>query len=163
MHEDKKIPAGLKIFPLDIEDLGEVLKIEEVSYPNPWSRNIFEKELKNSVSTSFIARVAEDTEDALAAYVFFWIVHGEAHILNLTVNPDFRELGIARKLLGFTLDFMMEKGVLDCFLEVRRSNIAAINLYESYGFKEFYVRDKYYGDEDAIVMGLTINDSDFIR
>ncbi|MBE9532022.1 MAG: ribosomal protein S18-alanine N-acetyltransferase [Proteobacteria bacterium] len=146
-----------KILPLTDEDIDAVLAIEEDSFPKPWSRNIFTKELMNPVSYSLAGWLTRDTDDQLAAYIFFWIVHGEAHILNLTVRRDFRSMGLSKRILGFSLNFMREKGVEDIFLEVRRSNEAAIALYESFGFRVFYERKKYYVDEDALVMGLTLS------
>jgi ribosomal-protein-alanine N-acetyltransferase len=147
-----------KILPLTEEDIDAVLKIEEDSFPKPWSRNIFTKELKNQVSYSLAGWLTKDADDELAVYVFFWIVQGEAHILNLTVRRDFRRMGLSRRMLDFTLHFMREKGVEDIFLEVRRSNKAAISLYESFGFRVFYERKKYYVDEDALVMGLSLTE-----
>ncbi len=147
-----------KILPLTEEDIDEVLKIEEDSFPTPWSRNIFIKELKNPVSYSLAGWLTRDSSDLLVAYVFFWIVQGEAHILNLTVREEFRRMGLSKRLLGFVLPFMREKGVEDIFLEVRKSNKAAISLYESFGFRVFYERKDYYVDEDALVMGLALSE-----
>jgi ribosomal-protein-alanine N-acetyltransferase len=146
-----------KILPLTEEDIDAVLKIEEESFPKPWSRNIFTKELTNPVSYSLAGWTAREASDRLAVYVFFWIVQGEAHILNLTVGSEFRRMGLAKRMLAFTMQFMREKGVEDIFLEVRRSNKAAISLYESFGFRVFYERKKYYVDEDALVMGLSLS------
>lgn len=147
-----------KILPLTPEDLDEVLIIEEDSFPKPWSRNIFTKELKNPVSYSLAGWLTRDSSDLLVVYLIFWIVQGEAHILNMTVRSEFRGMGLAKRMLSFTLSFMREKGVEDIFLEVRRSNTVAIALYESFGFKVFYERKKYYVDEDAMVMGLSLSE-----
>ena len=147
-----------KILPLTEEDIDAVLKIEEDSFPKPWSRNIFTKELKNPVSYSLAGWLTKDSSDLLAVYVFFWIVHGEAHILNLTVRSEFGVWGLRRGCLRLRLHFMREKGVEDIFLEVRRSNKAAISLYESFGFRVFYERKNYYVDEDALVMGLSLSE-----
>jgi ribosomal-protein-alanine N-acetyltransferase len=147
-----------KILPLTDNDIDEVLLIEEDSFPKPWSRNIFERELGNPISYSMAGWLKKDSVDWLVAYVFFWIVQGEAHILNLTVRREARRKGLSKRLLGFTLQFMKEKGVEDIFLEVRRSNEAAISLYEGFGFRVFYERKKYYEDEDALVMGLSLSE-----
>ena len=146
-----------KILPLTDEDIDEVLKIEEDSFPKPWSRNIFERELRNPVSYSLTGWLKKDSVDWLVAYVFFWIVQGEAHILNLTVRRECRRSGLSQRLLSFTLQYMREKGVEDIFLEVRKSNKAATSLYEKFGFRVFYERKKYYDDEDALVMGLSLS------
>ncbi len=136
------------------EDLEDVLDIERISFPNPWSRNQFESELRNPVSFEYTLKVSADGATALAAYIVFWVVHGEAHILNIAVKPAFRRQGVGRVLLAAALDMMQRNLVYEVFLEVRRSNTAARDLYRKFGFKEVFERKGYYGDEDAIVMTL---------
>ena len=153
----EKTLTGWKILPLTDEDLDEVLLIEGVSYTRPWSANIFKRELDNKVSYSFAAKASVEGREALVAYTVFWIVGGEAHLLNLAVSEKMRGMGIAARLLSFALRYMAESSVEDVFLEVRRTNEAAIRLYEKFGFRTFYERKKYYGDEDALVMGLSLD------
>jgi ribosomal-protein-alanine N-acetyltransferase len=133
-------------------DLDEVMGIEKLSFPNPWTRGMFENELENPASFAFVVRGLERA--GVAAYIVFWVVEGEAHILNLAVNPECRQKGIAAKLLQAVLRRMEDNMVYAVFLEVRRSNKLAIRLYRNFGFKEIYDRKNYYGDEDAIVMTL---------
>lgn len=158
----KKIPSGWKILPLTSGDLEELIVIENSSYETPWSLNVFTKELANPVSHSFALKVPSpgvEGAQTIIAYLVLWIVMGEGHILNMTVHPDYRRRGVARKLMAFAITFMDEGGVDDVYLEVRRSNLGARRLYESFGFKQSYVRKEYYGNEDAIVMGHAIRGS----
>ena len=64
------------------------------------------------------------------------------------VHKDYRKNGIGSKLM----DKMFSENVSNITLEVRKSNIDAIGLYEKYGFKVVSVRDNYYGSEDAFLM-----------
>lgn len=148
----------LEILPMTIDDLEDVLNIERLSYSSPWLKSQFEKELQNPFSNKFIAKAAHDSRQETAAFIIFWVVADEAHILNIAVHPDFRRKGIAKSLLFFTLNSMEERGVKEVFLEVRRSNVSAQKLYKDFGFKEIGVREGYYGNnnEDAIVMALEI-------
>lgn len=75
---------------------------------------------------------------------------GEREILNLGVIPYYRRRGIARRLLQEELERSRETW----FLEVRESNLAALNLYQQLGFTPVGRREQYYQDpsEDAIVM-----------
>lgn len=148
----------LEILPMTFDDLEDVLSIERLSYPSPWSRSQFEKELQNRFSNKLVAKVAHDNREVIAAFIIFWVVADEAHILNIAVRPDFRRKGIAKSLLFFTLNNLEERGVKEAFLEVRRSNSAAQSLYNYFSFKKVGVRRGYYGDnnEDAIVMALEI-------
>lgn len=139
------------------EDLDEVLEIEQASFPKPWTRAMFESELKNPVSFSYTLKVRpHEGAERVGGYVVLWIIHGEAHILNIAVNPAYRGRGIASRLLGLMLVLMKRNLVYEVFLEVRVSNEAARSLYMKYGFREAYIRKNYYGDEDAIVMVLDL-------
>ncbi len=149
------------------EDLDGVVEIENISFTRPWSEEMFLGELANPVSNLFVAKAPDKIgktgkpgkdgrggQDVVAGYAVFWVVVGEGHIMNISVAPEFRRQGIGRRLLRFTIEFMEQACVSVIFLEVRRTNHAAIKLYKDYGFEEAYVRKNYYGDEDALVMRL---------
>jgi len=155
---DSPIPKDLTILPMTSDDLEDVLNIERLSFPAPWSRSQFEKEIQNPFSGKFIAKIIHKGEEVVAAYIIFWVVADEAHILNIATHPDFRRRGIARALLSFTLSRLKEKGVREIFLEVRRSNAPAQKLYHDFGFKKIGIREGYYGNnnEDAIIMALEV-------
>ncbi|HHL39176.1 MAG TPA: ribosomal-protein-alanine N-acetyltransferase [Deltaproteobacteria bacterium] len=140
------------------DDLDDVLRIERLSFTTPWSRALFENELKNPVSCGMVAKVGGPGAECVAAYIVFWVVHGEAHILNIAVHPDFRRRGLGSRLLDHALGLMEERGVRGVFLEVRRSNRAARRMYGRFGFRELFVRRRYYGDEDALVMALDLRE-----
>ncbi|MBI5562087.1 MAG: ribosomal protein S18-alanine N-acetyltransferase [Deltaproteobacteria bacterium] len=133
-------------------DLGEVLAIESQSFPNPWTRGMFESELRNPVSSAYAVKIYRDNGFVVAAYIIYWIVYGEAHILNIAVHQDFRRQGLATALLDAAIDEMRRLLVYEVFLEVRRSNDAGRALYKGLGFREAFERKNYYGNEDAIVM-----------
>ena len=142
---------------MEAGDLDEVLEIEQASFPRPWTRGMFESELRNPVSFSYTLKVRpQDGKEEIGGYVVLWVVHGEAHILNIAVNPKYRGRGIATRLMELMLELMKRNLVYEVFLEVRVSNTAARNLYKRFGFRESFVRKKYYGDEDAIVMALDL-------
>ncbi len=140
------------------DDIDEVIKIEAVSFPCPWSRSQFEKELQNPLSHSFTARLDKSNNKTLAGYIIIWLVAEEAHVLNIAVHPDFKKKGIGKKIIQFVLDFLTERYTRAVYLEVRHSNIAAQKLYEGFGFSQIGIRKNYYDNrEDAIVMGLEMN------
>lgn len=142
---------------MEAGDLDEVLEIEQSSFPKPWTRGMFEGELRNPVSFSYTLKVRpQEGKEEIGGYVVLWVVHGEAHILNIAVNPKYRGKGIATRLMSLMLELMKRNLVYEVFLEVRVSNTAARNLYKRFGFRESFVRKNYYGDEDAIVMVLDL-------
>lgn len=138
-------------------DLQQVLAIEWVSYPNPWTREMFAEELDNRLCHIFVKREEEGEARTVLGYVCFWLFLGEMHLLNLSVHPDHRRQGVGRRLLVHALDFSSARGAKVGFLEVRKSNRGARTMYEQYGFSEIGVRPRYYEDgEDAVVMLLEI-------
>ncbi len=136
-------------------DLDEIMAIERASFAMPWTRDQFEREIENPVSYPYTLMVMDESgKMKLGAYIIFWIVYDEAHILDIAVRPGLRRRGVATWLFEHVLKMLKEAYVRGVFLEVRRSNSAAINLYKKFGFRETYERKKYYGDEDALVMTL---------
>ncbi|MBI5682628.1 MAG: ribosomal protein S18-alanine N-acetyltransferase [Deltaproteobacteria bacterium] len=140
-------------------DINEVLKIEDESFPKPWAASLFEKELKNPFSLSFVARLNKKDSSKLIGYIVIWLVAEEAHILNIAVHPDYRRKGIGKRLIKFIMDFLLNKSTRAVYLEVRDSNTAAQKLYRGFGFREIGIRKGYYSDnkEDAVVMGFEMN------
>ncbi len=142
------------IVEMTLDDLDEVLVIEHYSFATPWSRNLFLQELRSPSSKMFIAQAEYQGAQKVLGYLSLWFVSEEVHILNLASHPEWRRRGIGSALLGHGLTFSREQGVERAFLEVRRSNDAALPLYRKYGFTPVGVRKGYYSDtkEDAIVM-----------
>ena len=153
---DSSTLKNLEILPMTLDDLEDVLNIERLSFPSPWPWSQFEKEIQNPFSNKFTARIVQDGGKIIVAYIIFWVVADEAHILNIVTHPDFRRRGIAKRLFMFTLGRLEGIGVREVFLEVRRSNISAQKLYRDFGFEEIGIRKGYYGNnnEDAVVMAL---------
>lgn len=148
-------PMEIHIMPMVESDLDPVLSIEAASFSTPWSRSMFENELKsNPYSNLFVAREREN--ETLAGYVCFWVVFDELHLLNLSVHPDFRRRGFGEKLARFVLQSGRGKGAQKASLEVRAGNLPAIGLYQKIGFKAAAIRPGYYREprEDALIMTL---------
>jgi ribosomal-protein-alanine N-acetyltransferase len=140
----------IKIEPMDINSIEEVLEISELSFPIPWSRKSFEQELSNVFANYFVAKL--DTK--VIGYGGMWIIIDEGHITNIAVHPKYRNQGVGDSILNKMIYTCNEKKVIAMTLEVRVSNMAAQKLYAKYGFNSEGVRKKYYEDngEDAIIM-----------
>jgi len=137
-------------------DLQEVWGIERCSYNTPWPLSQFSSEFENHISHAYTAKLEFNGEPVIAGYVIFWLVAGEAHFLNVTVHPMYRCQGIGSGLIRFALKLCEREKIKEAFLEVRKSNIAALRLYRKFGFKEDGVRKNYYADngENAVLMAL---------
>lgn len=155
LNKNDKNLSDFKIIKAIDSDIKDILEIERLSFVGPWSEDMFRSELRNRVSSFYTLRDTLD-DNLLVGYVVFWVVYGEAQILNIVVHPNYKKRGLGRKLLDFAIGKMKSENAYNIFLEVRDSNKVARGLYERSGFTEIGVRRNYYGDEDAIVMKLDL-------
>jgi ribosomal-protein-alanine N-acetyltransferase len=135
-------------------DLGYIAALEAQIHAAPWTIGNF----RDSLAVGYSACVGE-REGRILVYGVLMLAPGEAQILNVSVVPDARRLGLGRTLLLRFVDDAMRLGAEQLFLEVRVSNAAAIALYESEGFTPVGRRERYYPAtgpdqvrEDALVM-----------
>lgn len=168
----------VRVEPMSVSDLGDVLNIERVSFPSPWSARAYEYELRyNEMAHYFVARTNVPSESnghedwlgwlrhifrpapvyvgsQLVGYDGYWLMAGEAHISTIAVDPRFRGRGIGELLLAHTLEDAAKRGSHVATLEVRVSNTSAQQLYLKYGFEKVGLRKAYYSDnnEDAFIM-----------
>lgn len=132
------------------EDLDGITAIENVSFPTPWPKRVFEREIKSQKSYNRVIRFGA----TVAGYIITWTIYDEVHILNVAVHPEFRKMGLGERLLRDCISHSAASGLKYALLEVRVSNTGARSLYEKIGFRTIHVRRKYYSDtgEDAFVM-----------
>lgn len=139
------------IRPMAVGDLPSVMAIEIASYPFPWTLGNF----RDCLGAGYRCRALE-VGGEIRGYSLVSMGAGEAHVLNLCVDPALRGKGYGRLLLQEQLEALTELGVEMVLLEVRPSNGAAIALYDSMGFNELGRRKGYYpaanGREDALIM-----------
>lgn len=152
--------ADLSLRPMRFSDLDVVMIIEHRGYAFPWTAGIFTDCLKSG----YAAWLLED-KGLPVGYGILSVAAGEAHVLNICVDPLVQSRGRGRLLLRRLLDSARTQQAQRVFLEVRPSNMAAIALYESEGFNEIGRRPRYYpapnnGREDAIVMAMELVDED---
>jgi ribosomal-protein-alanine N-acetyltransferase len=132
------------------DDLAMVSDIERRSYEFPWSHGVF----RDCLLAGY-RNIALVSEDRVVGYGVLSIAAGEAHILNVCVDPELRSHGYGEKLLDELLFRARAASVREIFLEVRPSNERAIQLYLKKGFHQVANRPAYYqaneGREDAAV------------
>ena len=136
---------------LEAGDLDEVEEIERESYPTPWSRSMFDAELRKPSS---LALGAFTERHGLVGYAFVSRYVDAWHVMNVAVADTYRRRGIAVALLERLFDVTATDPRRGYTLEVRVSNTGAIALYEKLGFEARGVRRGYYTDnrEDALIM-----------
>jgi ribosomal-protein-alanine N-acetyltransferase len=141
--------------PLAAADLAAVVRIEHETFPDPWPLAAFQETLARAE----VRGIALDDDDGrFLGYGLCVLAADEGEILNLAVDPGLRRQGAGRALLEAMLDMLKAGGAAQVFLEVRRSNEAAIALYRSMGFVPLGSRRAYYSQprEDALTMVLDV-------
>lgn len=135
---------------MTINDLPDVLSIERVSFQTPWSEGIFREEMLSPFCRTIVATL----DGRIVGYIDFAIIIDEVHVRNISVHRDYRKNGIGSLLLAEMMMIGRARRGVWCTLEVRKSNVGAIMLYEKFGFEVRGIRPLYYRDtqEDALVM-----------
>jgi ribosomal-protein-alanine N-acetyltransferase len=133
-------------------DLDGILEVDRASFPSPWTRGMYEEELRNTATAFIIVIRTESTP--VAGYCSYRLVVDELQINNVAVRPEHRGLGYGRALVSAALDHGKAAGAAVALLEVRRSNLAARQLYLSLGFEQIGERSRYYShpEEDALIL-----------
>lgn len=142
----------ISIHLINQEDVEEVFLIESLIHPDHhWSKESFYNEISNNLARYFCVK---NSENKILGFIGFWIILEEAHITTLGTHPDYRNLQLAQALLIQCIKTCYKEMVKYITLEVRESNIPAINLYEKFAFSSIGMRKNYYQDngENAIIM-----------
>jgi ribosomal-protein-alanine N-acetyltransferase len=137
---------------MEASDLPSAMEIDALSLPRPWSAAIWRGELSSPYG---LYLVIEDRGEVFGQIGVRHVL-GELHITTIAVRPEYRRRGHARALIGAALAAFPDASHVH--LEVRPTNVAAIAFYESLGFRETGRRPRYYGDEDAVLMTLNLDE-----
>ena len=142
-----------KISLMDLNDLEEAYKIELSVNPSPWKYETF----LSSFEVGHKGLICKQ-EKQIIGFIIFSPINPEAHILSISVKKEMQSKGVGTLLLNSMLDQCKVMNYKKIFLEVRASNVQAINFYEKLGFSKDAIRNNYYTDnsEDALLMSLSI-------
>ena len=162
--------AELSFLPMQLADLDAVLEIESISHLHPWTRGNF----TDSLAAGHWAYCIRPQVDRvikgsfldpaiLWAYCILFPAVDELHLLNITVSPKLRKLGLGSRMMSAIEGVAAQQKMPRIILEVRPSNTAAIHLYQALAYEQIGVRKNYYpldaqtgNRENAIVMAKSI-------
>jgi ribosomal-protein-alanine N-acetyltransferase len=132
-------------------DIPRLVAIELLTQAAPWSEDVF----KRCLAIGYDGWCVERDNQLIAFIMMSSTLSGESHILNLCVDPAYQRQGFGQALLAYAVSQASIKGMTLVYLEVRRSNQHAIELYNKLGFIQIGERKNYYphatGREDALV------------
>jgi ribosomal-protein-alanine N-acetyltransferase len=162
--------AELSFLPMTLADVDSVLAIESVSHIHPWTKGNFSDSLAAGHWAYCVRPQLADTvkgsyldPDILWAYCILFPAVDELHLLNITVSPKLRRLGIGVKMMNAIEGVAAQQNMPRIILEVRPSNKAALHLYQSLGYEQLGLRKNYYPidaasglREDALVLAKSI-------
>lgn len=141
------------IRPMKHTDLPEVMEIDAASLPRPWSAAVWREELQSPFSRYLVLEV----DGRVSGQIGVKLIADELHVMTIAVRPEHRRRGHARTLVQAALSEHPDANLI--YLEVRPGNVSARALYESLGFHMTGARPRYYGDEDALLMTLDLQNS----
>ena len=138
---------------MGVDHLEEAYKIECEVNPSPWKYETF----LSSFDVGHKGLICKHNGEIIG-FIIFSPINPEAHILSISVIKKIQSKGVGTLLLRSMLDQCKAMNYKKIFLEVRTSNLQAINFYQKFGFIKDAIRDNYYTDnsEDALLMSLSI-------
>lgn len=141
---------------MEAGDLPAVAELERSSFAVPWSEGLIGECLAGSLDKVCVLELKPENgyPPLITGYYNFRVIAGEGELMRIAVAREYRGRGYARKLMENLVADVRENQVRAVTLEVRASNLFAVNLYKAYGFQIEAVRRGYYTDptEDALIM-----------
>ena len=142
----------IQVLELTVEDIDAILPLENELYHKPWLKKDYEYELKDNPFAIYLKMVNKDNNEIMG-YIGFWIKFEQAEITKVSIAKKYQGYKLSKLLMADAENRIRIAECENITLEVRVSNIVAINLYKSCGFNIVATRKKYYENgEDAYLM-----------
>lgn len=135
-------------------DVPPLVLIERECFSDPWSAAGIDETIQSETNFVLVA----ESGSSVVGHIMARTSGEEGEILNLAVLPGHRRRGLARRLLAEAVSVLLGLQVREAYLEVRESNVVAIDLYRAHGFRPVGLRPGYYRSplEDALVLRATL-------
>jgi ribosomal-protein-alanine N-acetyltransferase len=131
-----------------VDDIPNLVRIEKQVFEQSLGESfLYDEFLLNPFAHYFVYEI----NHLIVGYIGYRAIDTQSEMMNFCVDPVYQGKKIGSELLEHTIDYLINLGVKTILLEVRVSNVNAINMYKKFGFKQGHVRKKYYGNEDAYV------------
>lgn len=151
----------LEIKPLNPSQVPEILALDQICLGGLWTAEAYLREIDSPNSSLSVLRLWDNkseprSKSTVIGMACLWSIVEEAHITLLGIHPDYRQQGLGRLLLFTLLQDAIARQLKWATLEVNENNLAAINLYQKYGFEIAGRRKGYYqpAGDDALVLWL---------
>ncbi|MEE9447859.1 MAG: ribosomal protein S18-alanine N-acetyltransferase [Arenicellales bacterium] len=144
--------------PMSQGDIPKLTRLEAQTTPFSWTEKMLSDSWENAAADCFVIEHKQNT----VGYLVVQSVLDESELLNIVVFKSFQSRGYAQAALKRLCQSLQDTGSVKLFLEVRASNVSALNLYRKFTFKQQSVRKDYYRAkndteaEDALLMYLNL-------
>lgn len=147
---------NIEVHLLTKDYVEEVHAMEQISYPDAWSKELFYSEINSRLGKFFIFLL----NGKLIGYAGYWLNNDEAHITKFTVAPEHRRKGLGTLFMNYLFRKAKQDNAKEIVLEVRENNLPARLLYKKMGFETIGIRYRYYvkTQENAIMMRRSLED-----
>jgi [ribosomal protein S18]-alanine N-acetyltransferase len=144
-------PFTVHLMPMRRKHVRSVVRIENESYPSPWTASLFMSELGIRGNRAYT--VAQNSS-LVIGYTGLMFVADDAHVTTIAVDEIWRRHKVATRLMLHNIRIALHKGCKHVTLEVRATDSRAQGLYRRFGFAPAGIRKNYYTEtnEDALVM-----------
>lgn len=134
-------------------DLERIYQIENISFKTPYSRRILRFFIKNAYCISILI---EKDSKIIVGYAMGILKYGvRGHLISIAIDPKYRKMTYGKLLIERLLDMFKDNDKKIIHLEVRKTNQAALKLYQNFGFRIIGEKENYYSiGEDAFIMEL---------
>ena len=150
----------IQILSLRKKDLDKIIEIENESFVNSWTINDYINEMTHNPFAYYLKLIDKDSQEIMR-FVGFYIMFEHAEISKIAIAKKYRGYKLSKLLLTDVIKRISLANCENITLEVRVSNIVAINLYQKLGFEIINTRKKYYPDgEDAYLMNKNLREED---
>ena len=145
---------SLELSFFEREDIPSLAEIEREEFSTPFKEKDFEVIYQSDISNVLVAKQG----GRVAGYVSFTVIIDECQIINFATKNEFKRQGVGKAVMTALIDHCKKSGVCKYFLEVRVSNIAAIELYKKFGFVPVGISKNHFSlpREDAVLMNLEL-------
>jgi ribosomal-protein-alanine N-acetyltransferase len=137
-------------------DLATVAQLEQRVYPaSAWPLATWWAELAHRPRRYYLVLkpLSGAAAGTVVGYAGLSLAGDVADVMTIAVDPAYRGLGEAGRLLRALHDDARRSGAREVILEVRADNTAARALYAAHGYRTVHVRRGYYqpGAVDALI------------
>ncbi len=123
-------------------------KLEEL-FTNVFTLEYVKKDILNNQFTNYFTYLIDNKP---VAFINYFIMYERAELININVEENFQNRGIASILLDYMIKDCAQKKVNSITLEVNSTNQKALHLYRKFGFTQIAIRKGYYQGTDAVLM-----------